>query len=530
MKKALIVALGIGLASTSAFVQEKGGDDRTGPYDVVANWPQPLAFAKPGYIWGSTGGIFAESPDRVFIANRGELKLPATLPPGFTGFWGSIEQATTPTPEFRNCIVVVNREGKAVESWAQWDYLFADGRGPHSVLISPYDPAHNVWVVDDIHHQIFEFTNDGKRMLMSLGVRDEAGSDGTHFKRPTDIAWLPDGTFFVSDGYGNTRVAKFDRNGKFLMSWGTRGTGNGEFNTPHSITIDRNRRVYVSDRANNRIQVFDENGKYLDQFQRITQPYHIRISDDQFLWAFSGPLDRLMKYDLQGHLLYAWGTHGTTPGLFWAVHEFSVDSDGNFYTAEVFGGRSQKFSPRPGADPSHAFKPQPLVAKTVPPSATAGHSAADKPAGWPTMSAPPHAGPDYSGAWTLASAVPPPPPGPGRGAAGGGISGPYADNLFAQAPAAVTIAQTGAGITIQVANAKATYTFDERTVEVPAGDVLALKTRAHWDSQVLHLHYKQGMNWGRDELTINGNALTIVRDLESGGQSTTRTLTYTKRP
>ena len=68
--------------------QEKGGDDRTGPYDVVANWPQPLAFAKPGYIWGSTGGIFAESPNRIFIANRGELKLPATLPPGFTGFWG----------------------------------------------------------------------------------------------------------------------------------------------------------------------------------------------------------------------------------------------------------------------------------------------------------------------------------------------------------------------------------------------------------------------------------------------------------
>ena len=408
------------------------------------------------------------------------------------------------------------------------DYLFADGRGPHSVLISPYDPAHNVWVVDDIHHQIFEFTNDGKRMLMSLGVRDEAGNDGTHFKRPTDIAWLPDGTFFVSDGYGNTRVAKFDKNGKFLMAWGTRGTGNGEFNTPHSITIDKNRRVYVSDRANNRVQVFDENGKYLDQFPRITQPYHIRISDDQFLWAFSGPLDKLMKYDLNGHLLYAWGTHGTTPGLFWAVHEFSVDSDGNFYTAEVFGGRSQKFSPRAGADPAHAFKPQPVVAKTAAPSTTAGHSPDEKPAGWQSMSSAPKGAPTFSGAWTLASAVPPPPPGPGRGAAGGGISGPYADNLLAQAPRAVTIAQTANGISIQVANAKATYSFDEGTIEVPPGDVLALKTRAHWDGVALHLHYKQGMNWGRDVVTISGNTLTIVRDLESGGQSTTRTLTYTK--
>src|SRR2546425_12579461 len=181
----------------------------------------------------------------------------------------------------------------------------------------------------------------------------------------SDIAWLPDGTFFVSDGYGNTRVAKFDKNGKFLLTWGTRGTGNGQFNTPHSITIDRNRRVYVSDRANNRIQVFDENGKYLDQFPNIQQPYHIRISDDQFLWVFSGPLDKFLKYDLQGHLLYSWGTHGTVPGLFWAVHEFSSDSDGNLYTAEVFGGRSQKFRPRPGADPAHYFKAQPLMAKTT---------------------------------------------------------------------------------------------------------------------------------------------------------------------
>ncbi|HEV3139094.1 MAG TPA: peptidyl-alpha-hydroxyglycine alpha-amidating lyase family protein [Vicinamibacterales bacterium] len=529
MRKSLLVALAIALSTTSALLQEKGGDDRTGPYDVVANWPQPLAFAKPGYIWGSTGGIFAESPDRIFVANRGELKLPPTLPPGFTGFWGSFnEQATTPTPEFRNCIVVVDRNGKAVESWTQWDYLFADGRGPHSVLISPYDPAHNVWVVDDIHHQIFEFTNDGKRMLMSLGVRDEAGSDGTHFKRPTDIAWLPDGTFFISDGYGNTRVAKFDKNGKFLMAWGTRGTGNGEFNTPHSITIDKNRRVYVSDRANNRIQVFDENGKYLDQFPRITQPYHIRISDDQFLWAFSGPLDKLMKYDLNGRLLYAWGTHGTTPGLFWAVHEFSVDSEGNFYTAEVFGGRSQKFHPREGADPSHFFKPQPLVPKTAAPSSTDGHGPEEKPASTPMMSGGPKAGTDVSGSWTLATAVPAPPSGRGRGAAGGGIGGPYADSLFAQAPPSVTIAQTGKDVTIQVANAKAIYTFDGATNSVPPGEVLALKTRAHWEGPALHLHYKQGMNWGRDVVTINGRTLTIVRDLESGGQSTTRTLTYTK--
>jgi hypothetical protein len=524
MRSAIVVLLVIAAAGVVS-TQEKGGDDRTGPYDVVQGWPQPLGFAKPGYIWGSTGGVFAESSNRIFIANRGELKLPAQLPPGFTGFWGSFnEQATTPTPEFRNCIVVVDGEGKALESWTQWDYLFEDGRGPHSVLISPYDPDHNVWMVDDIHHQIFKFTNDGKHLLMVLGTRDEPGNDGTHFKRPTDIAWLPDGTFFVSDGYGNTRVAKFDKNGTFIKMWGTRGTGPSQFNTPHSITIDKNRRVYVSDRANNRVQVFDENGNYLDAWPNIQQPYHIRISDDQFLWAFSGPLDKFLKYDLQGHLLYAWGTHGTVPGLFWAVHEFSVDADGNLYTAEVFGGRSQKFHPRAGADPAHFFKPQPLMPKSSTPAMQTGltppkNEFVNKSGGGAT----------FAGTWKLSTAEPAVAAGGrGRGAAGGGISGPYADTIFAQAPTAITMTQSANALTFEVGGKTAAYTLDTKMTSMPPGEVLALKTRAHWDGASLHLHYKQGMNWGRDVLTINGGTLTITRDLESGGQSTTRVLTYSK--
>ena len=519
---ALVVVLAVGSFAAPALLQEKGGDDRTGPYDVVANWPPPLALAKPGYIWGSTGGIFAESPDRIFIANRGELKLPDKLPPGFTGFWGSFnEQATTPTPEFRNCLVVVDGSGKAIESWTQWDYLFTEGRGPHSVLINPYDPEHDVWIVDDIHHQIFKFSNDGKQLLMTLGVRDEPGNDETHFKRPTDIAWLPDGTFFVSDGYGNTRVVKFDKNGKFLMTWGTRGTGPSQFNTPHSITIDRNRKVYVSDRANNRIQVFDENGKYLDAFPNIQQPYNIRISEDQFLWVFSGPLDKMLKYDVNGHLLYAWGTHGTAPGLFWAVHEFSADADGNLYTAEVFGGRSQKFHPRPGADPSHVYRPQLLT-----PKAAATTTRNTMPA--PSLDVPAGSGSaNFGGAWKLATTDPPVVAGRG-GRGGGGIAGPYADTVFAQTPAAIVITQTPGSVALQFGSATANYGLDGKTTSTPPGDVNALKTRAHWDGGTLHLHFKQGMNWGRDVLSLNGGTLTIVRDLESGGASTTRTMTYSK--
>jgi hypothetical protein len=360
----VIAVFGTGLFSSPAMLQEKGGEEETGPYDVVDKWPSP--WAKQGYIWGSQPGVFAESPNRIFIAARGELKLPDTLPRAFNGIWGSLNQrATEPKAEMRNCILVVDGSGTLVESWTQWDKLFEGGGGPHKIRINPYDPERHVWVVNDARHVIYEFTNDGKQLVRTLGEADVAGEDARHFGRPQDIAWLPDGSLLVADGLGNSRIAKFDRNGAFVMAWGTRGSGPGQFSGPHGIATDRNRRVLVADRTNHRIQVFDENGKYLDQFPNIQQPYHIRISDDGFLWVFSGPLDKFLKYDLNGHLLYAWGTHGTTPGLFWAVHEYSADTDGNLYTAEVFGGRAQKFKPRPGADPSHIYRPQPLMPKTA---------------------------------------------------------------------------------------------------------------------------------------------------------------------
>src|SRR5436190_4265801 len=238
-------------------VQEKGGEDETGPYEAVVGWPQP--WAQSGYIWGSQPGVFAESPNRIFLAVRGELKLPATTGRGFNGIWGSLgERATVPKAEMRNCLLVVDGSGKVIEAWNQWDSLFEVTVGPHKVRISPYDPERHVWVVNDARHQIYEFTNDGKQLVRTLGEADVAGDDETHFGRPQDIAWLPDGSLLVADGLGNSRVAKFDKNGKFLAAWGSRGNGPGQFSGLHGIATDRNRRVYVADRTNHRIQVFDE--------------------------------------------------------------------------------------------------------------------------------------------------------------------------------------------------------------------------------------------------------------------------------
>ena len=350
---------------------EKGGDDYTGPYNVAPNWPKPSRLAGPGRIWGSTSGIFAESADRVFISVRGEIILPKAVngrpvPPNFQGAFGALGmQATSQVPDMRNCIVIIDRNGDIVEAWSQWDKLFQDGRGPHQVVISPYDPDRAVWVVDDMRHQVFKFSNDGKQLLLTLGESGIFGDndDPTHFRRPTDIAFFQDGSFVVRDGYGNTRVLKFDRNGKFLKMWGTRGTAPGQFDTPHAIATDRNGRIFVADRSNDRVQIFDSEGKFLDQWQNITNPYTLRVSEDNFLWVSSGVLNEFLKYDMNGRLLYHWGTQGTAPGEMWSVHQFSADPDNNMYVAEVFGGRAQKFTPRANADPAKIFRQQRLMAK-----------------------------------------------------------------------------------------------------------------------------------------------------------------------
>ena len=340
---------------------EKGGEDETGPYVVVDTWMKP--FAQPGYIQGSQGGVLAESADRIFVLNRGELKLPDKLPDAFNGAWGSLGQkASDARAELRNCILVLDRHGTVVESWTQWDHLFQGGRGPHHVRINPYDPDRHVWVVDDNRHQVFEFTNDGKSLVMTLGEAGVPGHDNTHFARPTDIAFLPDGTFFVTDGYVNTRVVKFDKTGKALMTWGTPGKGPGQFNLPHAIAIDAGRRVYVADRLNSRVQIFDENGKFLDEWRDIRRPIDLLITMDQHMWIADLDTNKILQYDLNGKLLSSWGTYGLFPGAFWGIHQISVDAEGSLYVAETWGGRLQKFTPKPGVPRWQLIgAPQPLT-------------------------------------------------------------------------------------------------------------------------------------------------------------------------
>jgi hypothetical protein len=374
---------------STAVPQEKGGQEEFGPYELVENWPQPLpdgsdGVKHDGWTWGSVGAVFAETPDRIWIAQRGELPLPSGAKPWTSyGMLTPVRQATgnddglDPTCQpvekrgwqrrYHHVIFVVDRNGKLVQSWPQLDNIFdmRCGRGPHKIKMSPYDPDKHVWIIDDQLHVIYKFTYDGK-LVMTLGTKGMRGREGGKlFDRPTDIAWLPDGTFFISDGYGGTRVAKFDKDGKFLTDWGgppkdSAHPGPNEFNTVHSIAISNDRRLFVVDRGHRRIQVFDENGKFLDMWNTgvRSSPYAHLISTDQFLWIADGGTNRVVKYDLAGHYLYGWGGPGGLPGQFNGPHSITVDQEGNLYLAEVFNGRVQKFRPKSGADRAKLVGPE----------------------------------------------------------------------------------------------------------------------------------------------------------------------------
>jgi 6-phosphogluconolactonase (cycloisomerase 2 family) len=390
---------GLGFAAIPGVV---GGQDPFGPYEVVKDWPKDIS-TLPGnenWTWGAGQSVYAENPSRIFLLFRGELpkiKRPETrqLPefgPSLTFPigrlpWRDATVAALPgaggsgqdpddgpklwkgtvgvDAKWEHCLTVVDANGNIIEQWTQWDKIM---KRPHFITINPYDPEKHVWVVDDHMHAIYKFSHDGKQLVQTIGTPTVKGADGTHFNRPTFLNWLPDSTLFVADGYNGTRVAKFDKDGKFLLAWGQKGNPPndkrpGYMNNVHGMALDpQTRHVFVNDRANHRIQVFDENGKFLYDFSMGQEPSDIHliyIGADRGLWAFDRGTSKMLKYDLEGHFLYSFGTWGDFPGGFWGVHGFSTDQDGNFYVAEVDNGRVQKFRPRAGVNP--AF----LVSKPV---------------------------------------------------------------------------------------------------------------------------------------------------------------------
>jgi peptidylamidoglycolate lyase len=338
---------------------EKGGMDETGPYRVVENWFKPgidhwrrpvtsVAFDKPGRIFIATADEDAAPPGALIIGANGVPENMRGAPP-------------KTAPVHQHMIMVLNDDGKVIEDWAQWNDLIVL---PHNVLFNPYDKDHNLWVIDREGHQILKFTNDGKKLLLKIGEKGVPGNDHTHFNRPAGIAFLPDGSFYVADGYTNTRVVKLDKNGKYQLEWGTKGSGPGQFNLVHSVAVDADHRVFVADRSNNRIQIFDGSGKFLDQWPNVDHPTFITVSnDDKSLWVASGTEDRMVKYDMNGKLETYWGAPGSAANALNNPHGYAVAPDGTLYIADSFNERVQKFVPRADGDKSRMVNPM-FVFKT----------------------------------------------------------------------------------------------------------------------------------------------------------------------
>lgn len=364
MRRHVVVVLAAAMALGASVSTQQRVVTRMEPfdYDVVPNWSLP--YPKSGYTWGSVPGVFVESDDRIFIVSRGEIPIPNPVPAEFQGFFGSLRSALgAPENEIRGCIRVVDSTGKTLEMWSQWDTLFQNTNGPHKVKISPYDPQRRVWVVAETKNVIYVFSNDGKQLLQTLGVEWATADDETHFGRPQDLTFLPDGSVLVADGLINARVVKLDKNGKFLTAWGGHGTADGQFNAVHGIDVDRNGRVYVADRLNKRVQVFDANGHHLANWPNIRFPNHVQVTDpvagdtstggEQVVWVADNMTAEVLKFDTKGNRLFSWHASGPVPGGFGELHQFSLDSKGNVYTADNVLGRPQKLTPKAGADPRH---------------------------------------------------------------------------------------------------------------------------------------------------------------------------------
>lgn len=298
--------------------------------EVVREWPQLPA----GYTLGLCAGVGVNSKNQVYVFHRRERKWQTPFPK---------------EPIAEDTVTVIDgATGKLITSWGAGQFNM-----PHGLTIDHED---NVWLTDVAWHQVFKYTADG-RLLLTLGTRGEPGADETHFNLPSDVAVLRDGSFYVSDGYKNTRVVKFSADGRYEFEWGGSGDAPGEFNLVHGIALDSRGRVIVCDRTNSRLQVFDTQGKFLAQWKgpHLGRPYGVDATPDGRVFIIDGGEPSLrqtdrgksVELDTDGNVLDTFGAHGTEPGQFQMGHDIAVGPDGAVYVAEGSGARVQKFVKKP---------------------------------------------------------------------------------------------------------------------------------------------------------------------------------------
>jgi peptidylamidoglycolate lyase len=327
---AVIVGLQSSCTPRAAARTEAGGSRTVPPthYQVVHNWP----IVPNGELLGAVAGVGVDTADNVFIFRRAGRAWPAS-------------DTLDITPIARPTVLLFDHtSGKLLDSWGAKQFAM-----PHGLTV---DHQNNVWLTDVALQQVYKFTHDG-HLLLTLGQRGVAGNDSAHFNRPTDVAVNPDGSFYVSDGYLNTRVLKFAADGRFLFQWGTKGSGHGQFDLPHGLALDQAGRVYVADRSNMRVQVFDSTGRYLDEWHgdSLGRPYGVAIGSPGLAFVADGgdqphsPPDRsaLVVLSTNGSVQERVGRYGSYDGQFAMAHDVAVGRDGSVYVGDITGQRVQRF-------------------------------------------------------------------------------------------------------------------------------------------------------------------------------------------
>jgi hypothetical protein len=310
------------------------------PFEAVS---MPLVV--PGHTIGETSGVAVDSKKHLYVYTR-------------SGNAGPARGATAAQ------IFEFDQSGKFVKQWGTDAYGLSYA---HDIRVDRYD---NVWAVDEGSGVVIKFNPQGL-VTMVLGRKPEAidylehflergeknedrtpsvGRDNV-FNRPTDVAWDTQDNIYVSDGYGNSRVAKFTKEGDWVKAVGTRGNGPLQFSTPHGIGNDAKGNIYVADRGNNRIQVIDPDLKLLKTFTNVRAPWLICISPGpkQYLFTADGSSGHIYKLDLDGNLVGWFGTIGKRTGQFYWAHQIACPSENELYVGEVQNWRVQHVTLKPGA-------------------------------------------------------------------------------------------------------------------------------------------------------------------------------------
>jgi NHL repeat len=343
-----------------------------GAESLVAQQPPEIRYTSvadflklPGDIYlGEAVGVAVNSKGHVFVFSRGNSTGPA--------YGASGAQ-----------LLEFDADGKFLREIGHNLYAWSFA---HAVKVDKQD---NIWVTDKGSDMVIKFSPEG-RVLMVFGRKQEASDEGTgplkHVKPPlpavdgmfrqvTDVAWDSAGNAFISDGYINSRVAKVDKDGNWVKSWGEPGDQPGQFNVPHSIAVDAAGKVYVADRGNRRIQVFDGDGKFLRQMtidvpappdahaaignkptatagtMAPGAPWTVCITPGpkQVLYTSDAFPGRIYKLSLDGKVLGMFGKAGKQPGQFGWIHEIACPSENELYVAEILNWRVQKLI----LEPSH---------------------------------------------------------------------------------------------------------------------------------------------------------------------------------